>query len=152
MTNDITTEDARLSFDDALAHVRRHGGAAFAVTPVFGDDGEQETAEGARVFILVPDEDGGIALRFIAGPFFSAAFAANESIDARDTPDSVRALRFLPTRCDEAWFTDQVQVLINKLVNAAGTAAPEMPDYLSTKGRGAGPEAVFPVSFIGKPH
>lgn len=143
-------EDARLDFDAAVAHVSAHGGAAFAVTPVFADDGD-ETAEGARIFILMPD-DGGIGLRFVAGPFFSAAFAANEVIDAADAPPSVRALRFLPTRCDEEWLTDQVQVLINRLVNASGIAAPQMPDYLQAPKHGAGPEAVFPISFLGRLH
>lgn len=148
MTDPI--EQTRLSFDEALTRVRQDGCAAFAVTPVFSDD--DETAEGARVFILMKEDDGEIALRFIAGPFFSGAFAANEVIDAADTPESVRGLRFLPTRCDADWFTDQIQVLIQRLVNASGVVVPQMPDYLNAPHHGAGPETVFPISFLGKLH
>jgi len=123
--------------------------------PVFGDDegDENATAEGARVFLLLPDEDEGWTLRFIAGPFFSSAYAANDIIPAEEIPDRVRELLFMPTRCDEAWLTDQLQVLLGKLTQAAGIGE-QMPDYGSQAARGAGPEAVFPVSFIGrdKPH
>ena len=65
--------DGRLSFDQAIAHVRQSKPAAFAAMPVFGDD--EETAEGARIFILDNDDEGELRLRFIAGPFFSAAYA-----------------------------------------------------------------------------
>ncbi len=146
MSND---NDGRQAFAEALAQVERDGTAAFAVTPVFGDD--DETAEGARVFVLRRDAEGDAVLHFVAGPFFTAAYAANEVIDAHEAPDSVRELRFLPTRCDERWFSEQVQVLINRLTNAAGGAS-AMPDYLNAATRSAGAEAVFPVSFIGKPH
>ena len=87
-------------------------------------------------------------MRFIAGPFFSAAYAANEVLTPEDVPASVRDLRFMPTRCDDSWFTDvQIQILIQKLVQAANIDA-QMPDYQNIPAKGAGPEAVFPVHFI----
>lgn len=142
---------ARLSFDDAAAYVRQTGKAAFAAMPVFGDDAgdENATAEGARLFLLLPDEDEGWSLRFIAGPFFSAAYAANDVIPADEIPDRVRELPFMPTRCEEDWLTDPLQVLLGKLTQAAGIGE-MMPDYASQEARGAGPDAVFPVSFIGR--
>jgi len=142
--------DGRLDFSAAVARAGDGRGAAFAVTPVFGDD--DETAEGARVFVVFRGAADEVRLRFVAGPFFSAAFAVNDEIAAAEAPDGVRSLRFLPTRCEEAWFTEQVQVLIQRLVDAAGITAPQMPDYLRAAGRGAGAEAVFPIAFIGRPH
>lgn len=144
----METEDTRLSYSDAVAYVRQGKGAAFAVTPVFGDDEAAEAAEGARVFVLQSDGTGDFQLRFVAGPFFSAAYAANETIPAAEVPASVEGLRFIPTSCQEEWFTAQVQVLINQLVNAAGLASEQMPDYLNAPSKGAGPEAVFPMVFI----
>ena len=145
----------RLSFNEAVVFVKQRKQAAFAAMPVFGDDddGNAQTAEGARIFILLPDEDEGWTLRFIAGPFFSAAYAANDTIPADESPDRVRELLFVPTRCEEDWLTDQLQVLLGKLTQAAGIGD-QMPDYASQAAKGAGPEAVFPVSFIGlnKPH
>ena len=140
----------RLSFNEAVVFVKQRKQAAFAAMPVFGDadDGNEQTAEGARVFILLPDEDEGWTLRFIAGPFFSAAYAANDTIPAAEVPDRVRELLFMPTRCEEDWFSDQLQVLIGKLTQAAGIGD-QMPDYEAQAAKGAGPEAVFPVSFIG---
>ena len=137
------TSPNRLSFNEAVAYVEQTGKAAFAAMPVFGDDegDENATAEGARVFLLLPDADEGWTLRFIAGPFFSAAYAANDIIPAEEIPDRVRELLFMPT-------------LLGKLTQAAGIGE-QMPDYGSQAARGAGPEAVFPVSFIGglkKPH
>ena len=146
MTNE---NDGRMDFVEAFKYVEAGKGAAFAVTPVFGDAGDESaTAEGARVFVLRRDDEGEVRLRFVAGPFFSAAYAANEEIDADETPDSVRELRFLPSHCDPAWFTEQVQVLINRLMNA-GHLDSQMPDYLHPSAKAA-PEAVFPISFIGK--
>jgi hypothetical protein len=146
--NQATQEnDGRLSFDAAVAHVRQKKQPAFAAMPVFGDN--EETAEGARIFILDTDDEGDLRLRFIAGPFFSAAYAANDVIPSDEIPDSVRELRFMPTRCEEDWFSDQVQVLIQKLVKAAGVNTDQMPNYQNMPSHGAGPEAVFPVSFIG---
>jgi hypothetical protein len=137
----------RLSFDEAVAFVKQHKQAAFAAMPVFGDD--DQTAEGARIFILLPDEEDEWVLRFVAGPFFSVAYAANDVIAADEVPDRVRELLFVPTRCEEDWLTAQLQVLLGKLTQAAGIGA-QMPDYESQAAKGAGPEAVFPVSFIGR--
>lgn len=143
-------ETHRLSFNEAVVFVKHNKQAAFAAMPVFGDEdsGNAETAEGARVFILLPDEDEGWILRFIAGPFFSAAYAANDIIPFDEIPDRVRELLFIPTRCEEDWLTDQLQVLLGKLTQAAGIGE-QMPDYAAQTAKGAGPEAVFPVSFIG---
>ena len=94
---------ARLSFNDAVAYVQQTGKAAFAAMPVFGDDENDEnaTAEGARVFLLLPDEEEGWLLRFIAGPFFTSAYAANDVIPAEEIPDRVRELFYMPTRCED---------------------------------------------------
>jgi hypothetical protein len=53
------TSPNRLSFNEAVAYVEQTGKAAFAAMPVFGDDegDENATAEGARVFLLLPDAD-----------------------------------------------------------------------------------------------
>ena len=114
----------RLSFNEAVAFVQQTGKAAFAAMPVFGDneDDENATAEGARVFLLLPDEDEGWSLRFIAGPFFTSAYAANDVISSEEIPDRVRELLFMPTRCEDDWLTDQLQVLLGKLTQAAGIA------------------------------
>ncbi|MDK9702009.1 MAG: hypothetical protein OEL20_02645 [Sulfuritalea sp.] len=139
----------RLGFNDAVVFVKQRKRAAFAAMPVFGDDegDENATAEGARIFILLPDEDEGWTLRFIAGPFFSNAFAANDIIPADEIPDRVRELLFVPTRCEEDWLTDQLQVLLAKLTQAAGIGD-QMPDY-SAQPAQAAEDVVFPVSFIG---
>ncbi len=141
----------RLSFNEAIVLVKTTGKAAFAAMPVFGDDEDDAnaTAEGARIFILLPDPDEGWTLRFIAGPFFSAAYAANDIIPSDEIPDRVRELLFMPTRCEDDWLTDQLQVLLGKLTQAAGIGE-QMPDYESQAAKGAGPEAVFPIAFIGR--
>lgn len=147
-----TPQDDRLSWSQAVRAIEDGRiEAAFAATPVFGDDegDENQTAEGARIFLLVADEGGDCQLRFIAGPFFSAAYAANEVMDADEAPESVRALRFMPTRCEEDWLSDQLQLLLQRLVQAAGLASELMPDYASQPGKGARSDAVFPISFIG---
>ena len=146
----------RLSFNEAVAFVQLTGKAAFAAMPVFSDDENDAdaTAEGARVFLLLPDEDEGWILRFVAGPFFTSAYAANDVIPAEEIPERVRELLFMPTRCEDGWLTDQLQVLLGKLTQAAGIGE-QMPDYEKMPVKGAGPEAVFPVNFIGgskKPH
>jgi hypothetical protein len=146
----------RLSFNEAVAFVQQTGKAAFAAMPVFGDDEDDEnaTAEGARVFLLLPDEEDGWSLRFIAGPFFTSAYAANDVIPAEEIPDRVRELLYMPTRCEDDWLTDQLQILLAKLTQAAGIGE-QMPDYEKMPTKGAGPEAVFPVNFISglkKPH
>ncbi|MFA6310981.1 MAG: hypothetical protein WCV99_09990 [Sterolibacterium sp.] len=154
MNQATPNDDGRLSFDEAVAHVLHSREAAYTVTPIFGDRVDEEIrAEGARVFVLLPDDAGdagGYRLQFVAGPFFSSAYAAHESIAAADIPASIRELRFMPTHCEPEWLTEQIQVLINKLVNAAGAAKPEMPNYLDVQAKGAGPEAVFPIAFIGR--
>jgi hypothetical protein len=144
--------DGRLSFKEAVAFVMQTKQAAFAAAPVFGErsDDEQQTAEGARIFVVESDGDGDWQLRFIAGPFFSNAYAANEIIAPEEIPDSVRELRYMPARVDARWYEEQIQVLIQKLVKSAGIATAQMPDYESAPTPAAGPEAVFPISFIGR--
>ena len=151
MSDESAPGDGWLSFAQAVVAVKNGGTAAFAATPVFGDD--DETAEGARIFLVLPDEDEGWVLRFIAGPFFSAAYAANDIIPADEIPERVRELRFLPTRCEIDWLSDQIQVLLGKLTQAAGVAT-QLPDYAAQPSKSAGPQVVFPVHFLGhdKPH
>ncbi|MGB0126948.1 MAG: hypothetical protein WBP72_04850 [Rhodocyclaceae bacterium] len=143
-------QDHRLSFDDAIAYVSSGRGAAFAVTPVFDED--HELAAGARVFLLAPEGDGDYSLRFIAGPFFSTAYAANEKLTPAEVPERVRELRFMPTRFDDDWLSDQVQLLIQKLMQASGEATPHMPDYQGASAKHAAADVVFPIAFIGKGH
>jgi hypothetical protein len=141
-------EDKRLSFDEAVQYVVRRGAAAFAVHPVFEEE-DDAAPSGARVFVLASDGRGGWFLRYLAGRFFSGAYAADDVIAAEDVPERVRELRFLPTRFEEEWFSDQIQVLIGKLMSATGNAAPLMPDYVSAPRKHAAAEVVFPVAFIG---
>ena len=152
MTTETQENDGRLSFMEAVAFVMQRKQPVFSAMPVFGErtDDEAQTAEGAKVFIIEPDpEEGDWRMRFIAGPFFSAAFAANETLSPEEVPASVRDLRYMPTRCEEDWLTDPIQVLIQKLVQGANIDA-QMPDYKSVPTKGAGPDVVFPVSFIGR--
>ena len=142
------TDDQRLSFDEAVQYVMQRRAAAFAVTPVFDED--HELAAGARVFLLAPEGQGGYCLHFIAGPFFSAAYAANDKMPAEEIPERVRELRFMPTRYEEDWLSDQIQLLIQKLMQAAGAEAPHMPDYRNARQHHAEAQVVFPVAFIGK--
>lgn len=145
--------DGRLSFDQALHYVQQEAGrAAFAAMPVFGerDDDEEQRAEGARVFILEADGAGSWQVRFVAGPFFANAFAANETVPAAEVPDSVKELRFMPTRYEEDWLEGQIQILIQKLMQANGQMPADMPDYENAPQFGATPETVFPISFIGR--
>lgn len=144
--------DGRLSFKEAVGFVMQKKQAAFCAMPVFGDrtDDEEQTAEGARIFVIEPDSDGGDwQLRFIAGPFFSNAYAANEVLAPEEVPDSVRELRYLPTRAEANWYDEQIQILIQKLVQGSGIAA-QMPDYESMPVRKAEEQVVFPVNFIGR--
>ena len=144
--------DGRLSFDQAVHMVRQQPGkAAFSDMQVFGEPSgdEEQRAEGARVFIIEGDDAGGYRVRFVAGPFFSNAFAANETLTPDEIPERVKELRYLPTKVEEDWLVGQVQVLIQKLMQASGSMPAEMPDYANTPGFGAGPEAVFPISFVG---
>lgn len=146
------TDDNRLSFNEATLFVKQSRQAAFAAMPVFGDDegDENATAEGARVFLLLPDEEEGWVLRFVAGPFFSNAFAANDVIPYNEIPAQIRELRYTPTRCEDSWLEEQIQILIGKLTQAAGIGE-QMPDYASQPTKSAGPEAVFPIAFIERP-
>lgn len=142
-------QDGRLSFDAAVLLVQQQPThAAFAAVPVFGDN--NEAAEGARIFILRADGAGSYRLHFIAGPFFSEAFAAHETLAPAEVSERIRELRFLPTQLEEAWLDEQVQIMIQKLLQASGTAAPEMPDYASAPVPAASTETVFPISFIGR--
>jgi hypothetical protein len=153
MSETHSEDDGRLSFKEAVAHVMKQQQAAFAAMPVFGDrtEDEQQTAEGARIFIIEPNpEEEDWQMRFIAGPFFSNAYAANEVIAPEEIPPSVRELRYMPTRVEPAWLDEQIQVLIQKLVKAAGIGVVQMPDYENAPTPAAGPEAVFPISFIGR--
>ncbi len=146
-------DNGRMSFDEAVHFVQQQPGrAAFVAMPVFGELGTdaEQRAEGARVFIIDADGKGSYRVRFIAGPFFSTAYGANETMTPEDVPERVKELRFLPTRVDESWITAQVQVLIQKLMQASGQEAPQMPDYANAPTVGASPETVFPVSFIGR--
>lgn len=150
--------DGRLSFKEAVAFVMQKKQAAFCAMPVFGDrtDDAEQTAEGARIFILECDGEGDWQMRFIAGPFFSNAYAANEILEPGEVPDSVRELRFLPTRTQESWYEEQIQILIQKLVQGSGIDA-QIPDYENMPNRSAEENTVFPVNFIGrdgaaKPH
>lgn len=138
----------RLGFDEAVKYARESGRAAFAAAPVFGDD--DESAEGVRIFIIEGDGRGGHRLRFVAGPFFSAALAANEILAEGDVTDHVRGLLFTPTSFSEEWLSGQVQVLVSRLVQAAAVSAPGMPNYLDMPARAAAPEVVFPLHRIGR--
>lgn len=145
--------DGRMSFDQAVHFVQQQPGrAAFAAMPVFGDvtADEEQRAEGARVFIIEADGAGGWHVRFVAGPFFSTAFAANETLAPVDIPERMRELRYLPTRVEEDWLVGQVQILIQKLMQASGQMPEQMPDYANAPAYGAGPDAVFPISFVGR--
>ncbi|MFN6961253.1 MAG: hypothetical protein ACK4N6_03340, partial [Rhodocyclaceae bacterium] len=92
-------------------------------------------------------------LRFIAGPFFSNAYAAFEILAPEDVPENVKELRFLPTRIEDRWYDEQIQILLQKLVQGSGIAA-QMPDYENMPMPHAEEQVVFPVNFIGrdKPH
>jgi len=140
-------EDNRLGFDEAVQYVVQRNAAAFAVHPVFEEE-DDEAPSGARVFVLASDGKGGYFMRFVAGRFFSGAHAADDVIDAGGIPERVRELRFLPTRYEDDWFTDQIQVLIGKLMSASGAAAPHMPDYENAPQKHAAAEVVFPMTFI----
>lgn len=145
--------DGRMSFDAAVHFVQQQPGrAAFVAMPVFGelgDDAEQR-AEGARVFIIDADGRGSYRIRFVAGPFFSNAYGANDVLAPDDVPERVKELRFLPTRVEEDWLGEQIQVLIQKLVQASGQETPQMPDYASAPAVAADRETVFPISFVGR--
>jgi hypothetical protein len=148
-----TENDGRMSFDEAVHYVQQQPGrAAFVASPVFGErtDDEQQRAEGARVYIVEADGTGGWHVRFVAGPFVATVFAANETLPPDEVPESIKALRYLPTKVEEDWLVGQVQLLIQRLMQANGNLPAEMPDYANAPSFGAGPEAVFPISFVGR--
>jgi hypothetical protein len=152
---DVPENDGRLSFQEAVSLATQKQQATFCAMPVFPDaiDDEEQTAEGARIFIIEPNSEkgpGNWQLRFIAGPFFSNAYAANERIEPAEVPESVRELRFMTTRVDTKWYEEQIQILIQYLVKGAGVATEHMPDYASMPARQADSEVVFPISFIGR--
>lgn len=142
------TQPERLTFEQAVAYACGSGNAAFAATPVFGDD--QERAEGVRLFVIQGDGQGSCQIRFIAGPFFSAALAANEVLADDQVTDGLREMLFLPTSFSEDWLSEQIQVLVGRLVQAADIVAPDMPNYLDTRARAAAPEVLFPIRAIGR--
>lgn len=142
------TQPERLTFEQAVAYVCSSGNAAFAATPVFGDD--QERAEGVRLFIIEGDGQGRRKIRFIAGPFFSAALAANEVLADDEISDGLRELLFMPSTFSEDWLSDQIQVLVARLVKASEIVAPDMPNYLDAAARTAAPEVTFPIRSIGR--
>lgn len=146
MTNE--NDDGRLDFDAAVQLVKAQPErAAFAAVPVFGDN--DQTAEGARVFIVESDRAGGYRVRFVAAPFFANAVAANDILAPDDIPDRVKELRFMPTRLEEEWLDEQVQMLIRKLMQASGQAAPQMPAYEAPPAV-AGAETAVPIKFVGR--
>jgi hypothetical protein len=107
----------RLSFNEAVAFVQQTGKAAFAAMPVFGDDErrrERHRRRRPRLPACCPTRTTAGCLRFIAGPFFTSAYAANDLIPAEEIPDRVRELLYMPTRCEDDWLTDQLQILLAK--------------------------------------
>jgi len=142
----LSSDDGRLGFEEAVALVQRSGKCAFAALPVFADDAE--TVEGARGFVLQAETDGDFFVHFVAGPFFSTALAADEILSAGAIPERVRQLHFLPSQCHEEWFSEPIQVLLGKLMQACGAPAPDMPDYLAAPARAAAPEVRFPIVMI----
>lgn len=146
---DQAQQPERLTFEQAVAFACATGNAAFSAAPVFGDD-DPERAEGARVFLIEGHAPGGCRIRFVAGPFFSGALAANEVLADDQITDGLRELLFMPTTFSEDWLSEQIQVLIARLVQAAQIVAPDMPNYLDQKVRTAAPEVTFPVSSIGR--
>jgi hypothetical protein len=142
-------DDGRLSFAAAVDYVRQQpGAAAFAAIPVFGErsDDEEQRAEGVRLFILEADQATGYRIRFLAGPFFSTAYGANEIFLPDDVPERLKELRFLPTQLDEAWLDEQIQVLVQKLTQASGVLA-QMPDYQQAVKVN---EAAVPIKFVSR--
>ncbi len=144
----VSAPDDRLGFEEAVALVQRSGKCAFIAVPIFADDAE--TVEGARVFVLQSAAPAQYRVRFVAGPFFSAALAADEVLSADEVPERVRQLRFWPSECREEWFSEQIQVLIGRLMQASGARAPQMPNYLATPSPAAAPEVRFPIAMIGR--
>ncbi|MCX7945418.1 MAG: hypothetical protein N2557_00375 [Hydrogenophilus sp.] len=144
-------ERGRLPFQQAIRYVQEEGQPVFAVVPVFPDvvEDEEVRAEGAKVFILQPHETHGWELVYIAGPFFTSAYVANERILPPEVPASVAELSFIPTWVNEEWFEEPVQILVQRLTEAAELET-ELPDYASARRRRAREGTSFPVAFVGK--
>lgn len=145
---EANVQPERMTFEQAVDFACAGGKAAFAAAPVFGED--QERAEGVRVVVILGDGRGGRTIRFIAGPFFSAGLAANEILSDDEISDGMRDMLFMPSTFSEDWLSDQIQVLVARLVQAAAIVAPDMPDYLAAKARAAAPEVMFPIRSIGR--
>ena len=86
-------------------------------------------------------------LRMIKEPEELACLAEAQRIAGLGM-DRVRELLFVPTRCEEDWLTDHLQILLGKLTQAAGIGE-QMPDYSAQPAKAAA-DVVFPVSFIGR--
>ena len=145
----MANADDRLTFDDAVTHVQSEGACAFTAIPVIADDGE--SVEGVRVYVLQRDGAGRAQVRFLAGAFFSNALAADEVWRFDEIPSHTRELQFLPSKCQDEWFSEQIQILVGRLVTASSMVVPEMPNYLGAANRIASPEVRFPVAMIGRP-
>ncbi|MEJ5269712.1 MAG: hypothetical protein WHS85_05835 [Hydrogenophilus sp.] len=144
-------ETGRLPFEQAVRFALTEGQPLFCVVPVFPDviDDEEARAEGAKVWIIQPTSGGGWGLLYIAGPFFTAAHAANERISPEEIPDGVRSLSFAPTWVEEEWLSAPIQILVQKLVAASELDA-GLPDYAGQRRRRAASEVRFPAAMIGR--
>lgn len=139
---------ARVGFAQACAFASIAGRCAFSATPVFSDDGQ--SVEGVRLFLITGDGKGSHQIRFIAGPFFSQALAADDVISADEVPDRVRELHYLTSDSyDPGWPEEQIQILLARLMAAAGVAPGGMPDYLNAPAPAAASEVSFPVRWLG---
>lgn len=144
-------ELGRLPFVHAVRYVENELQPVFCAVPVFPDvaDDEEVRAEGAKIFIIQPNDETGWELVFISGPFFTSAYAAHERLLPSDVPPGVAELSFIPTWVNEEWFELPVQVLIQKLAQAAELEN-EIPDYENARRRRARQGTTFPVAFVGK--
>lgn len=110
---EATVAEQGLSFDEAVAYVKREKGAAFAFTPIFEED--DEAAAGAQLFVLVPDGDS-FHLRFVAGPFFYKVYVEDEFFEPADIPDMVKTFKFRPSAYRDDLFDIQLQDSIRFLM------------------------------------
>jgi hypothetical protein len=102
-----------LSFDEAVAYVKREKGAAFTFTPIFEED--DEAAAGAQLFVLVPDGNS-FHLRFVAGPFYYKVYVEDEFFEPADIPEMVKTFKFRPSAYREDLFEIQLQDAIRFLM------------------------------------
>lgn len=144
-------ETGRIPFAHAVRYAINEQQPLFCVVPVFPDriEDEEVRAEGAKVFILHPSEATQWELLYVAGPFFTSAYVAHERYHPDEVPEAVRQLSFIPTWLNEEWLDLPIQVLIQKLAQAADLDA-EIPDYESARRRRARSGTTFPVAFVGK--